>query len=177
MSEEVVVMHTQVLSRQSRTFRGRTLSKIRPLVAVAAAIGVLTVVAAAPAAAADARSFTALKACSGLITPTTQTCLVTQSSLKILRGGTIHYTAIVFYADHLTSPVTFTAIDKRESTATGRCTFYFAGPAAGTGHCEYWAGTGRLAGFHAMMAVGTTTSANVYSLKGTYWFDRDDDQG
>lgn len=170
-------MHAQVLSRSSRTFRVRTLSKIRPLAAVAATIGVLAVVAAAPAAAAEAKSFTALKACSGLITPTTQTCLVTQSSLKILRGGTIHYTAIVFYADHLTSPVTFTAIDRRQSTATGQCTFYFAGPAAGTGHCEYWEGTRKLAGFHAMMAVGTTATANVYSLNGTYWFDRDDDQG
>jgi hypothetical protein len=177
MSEEVVVMHTQVLSRRSITFRVRSLSKIRPLVAVAAAVGVLAVVAASPASAAEAKPFTALKACSGLITPTTQTCLVTQSSLKILLGGTIHYTAIVFYADHLTSPVTFTAIDRRESTATGQCTFYFAGAASGTGHCEYWSGTGKLAGFHATMAVGTTTSPNVYSLNGTYWFDRADDQG
>jgi hypothetical protein len=168
-------MYAQVLSQSSRTFRFRSLSKIRPLVAAAAAVGVLAVVAASPAAAAEARPFTALKACSGLITPTTQTCLVTQSSLKILLGGTIHYTAIVFYADRLTSPVTFTAIDRRESTATGRCTFYFAGPAAGTGHCEYWRGTGKLAGFNARMAVGSTTTANVYSLKGTYWFDRHED--
>ena len=169
-------MQSQVPSRPSRSFRVRSLSKIRPLVAVAATIGVFAVVAALPAAASEARSVSALKACSGLITPTTQTCLITQSSLRILRGGTIHYTAIVFFADHLTSPVTFTAIDKRGSTATGRCTFYFAGPAAGTGHCEYWTGTGRLVGFHAAMAVGTTTTPNVYSLNGTYWFDRSDDQ-
>jgi hypothetical protein len=170
-------MHTEVLSRSSTTFRARTLSKIRPIVAVAAAVGVLAVVAASPASAAEAKPFTALKACSGLITPTTQTCLITQSSVKILLGGTIHYTAIVFYGDHLTSPVTFTAIDERASTATGQCTFYFAGPAAGTGHCEYWAGTGKLVGFHAAMAVGSTSTANVYSLNGTYWFDRDGHQG
>lgn len=167
-------MHTQVPSQASRTFRDRSLSKIRPLVAAAAAVGVLAIVAAAPASAAEARPFTALKACSGLITPTTQTCLVTQSSLRILLGGTIHYTAIVFYSDHLTSPVTFTAIDERGSTATGRCTFYFGGPAAGTGHCEYWRGTGKLAGFHAAMAVGTA-GANLYSLQGTYWFERHED--
>ena len=169
-------MHTQGLALPSTTFRVRSLSKLRAIVAVTAAVGVLAVLAASPASAAEAKPFTALKACSGLITPTTQTCLITQSSLKILLGGTIHYTAIVFYADHLTSPVTFTAIDKRESTATGQCTFYFAGAAAGTGHCEYWAGTGKLAGFNAAMAVGSTSSPNVYSLTGTYWFDRDDDQ-
>lgn len=167
-------MHTRVPSQTSRTFRDRSLSKIRPLVAAAAAVGVLAVVAALPASAADAKPFTALKACSGLITPTTQTCLVTQSSLRILLGGTIHYTAIVFYSDHLTSPVTFTAIDARDSTATGRCTFYFAGPAAGTGHCEYWTGTRKLSGFHATMAVGTA-GVNLYSLTGTYWFDRHND--
>src|SRR5450756_1302695 len=58
--EEVVVMHTEVLSRSSTTFRARTLSKIRPIVAVAAAVGVLAVVAASPASAAEAKPFTCL---------------------------------------------------------------------------------------------------------------------
>jgi hypothetical protein len=55
---------------------------------------------------------------------------------------------------------------------------------AGTGHCDYTSGTGKLSGFHASIAVGTTSIVQqdgvgfVNSLAGTYWFDRgegDDD--
>jgi hypothetical protein len=148
---------------------------IRHFTAAATAVAFLTVIAASPASAGEVKSFTALKVCSGLIPPNTQTCSITESSLKILFGGTIHYTNIVFLPagapDHLTSPVTFKAIDARGSTATGRCTFFFA---TGTGHCEFWAGTHRLDGFHANIAVGTV-APKTYSLAGTYWFDREDD--
>jgi hypothetical protein len=165
----------------------RFLRSIRNIASVGAAVAVLTVLAASSASAAETKTFSALKTCSGLLAtvPLTQTCLISPSSLKILVGGTVHYTDIVFYNDtgtavprslatYLSSPVTFTAVDRRESTATGRCTFYIRGSKAGTGHCEYWSGTAKLEGFHAMMAVGTVSAVlKEFSLTGTYWFDRD----
>jgi hypothetical protein len=156
----------------------RSLRSLRPIVALGAAIALLTVLGASPAMGAEAKPFTAVKFCSGLLptTPLTQTCLITESSTNILLGGTVHYQDIVFSAtppgttiDHLTSPVLFTAIDAARSTATGQCTFYIAGPNAGTGHCEYWTGTRRLREFHATMAVGTV-AAHTYTLTGMYWF-------
>lgn len=159
------------------------------LVAVGTAVALLIVVAATSAFAAEAKSFTAVKTCSGLLptTPLTQTCVINPSTLKILRGGTSHYLDIVFYdsagvpvprssATYLSSPMKFTAIDKRHSTATGRCTFFIAGPKAGTGHCEWWKGTGRLAGFNSSWIIGTL-GPHVYSIAGMYRFDRDRDGG
>jgi hypothetical protein len=159
-------MHIQV--RFSRS--------IRYLVAVASGVALLTALAASSALAAEAKTFTGSKDCtaSGPSYPnTTGSCLISVSNVKILLGATVHYTDVAWYSDHLTSPVSLTAIDKHGSTATGRCTFYFAGPASGTGHCEYWEGTGKLEGFHATMkVVGTIPDSGVYSLSGTYWFDR-----
>jgi hypothetical protein len=112
--------------------------------------------------------------------PNPPVCVIADSSLKILRGASVTYTALVFSADHLRSPVTLRATDKRESTATGQCTFYFAGPTKGTGHCEYWSGTGKLAGFHATIIVGTVPILQsdgvgfLNSLTGPYWFERGD---
>jgi hypothetical protein len=44
----------------------------------------------------------------------------------------------------------------------------------------YTSGTGKLRGFQATIVVGPPTSPGVFSLTGTYWFDRDhgdDDNG
>jgi hypothetical protein len=166
-------MQIQVREHSARGFSVGFLRLIRHLVAVAAVVSLLTVFVPSLAFAAESKPFTGLKQCSGLITPTTQTCLLTQSSLKILLGATVNYTAIVFFADYLTSPVTLTAVDKRESTATGQCTFFYGGPTAGTGHCEWWSGTGKLAGFESAWVVGTANAGLMeYSLTGTYSFDR-----
>jgi hypothetical protein len=155
------------------------------VLSAAGAVALLSIVAATSALAAETKTFTAVKTCSGLLptTPLTQTCVIDPSTLKILRGGTSHYLDIVFYdsagvpvprssATYLSSPMKFTAIDKRHSTATGRCTFFIAGPKAGTGHCEWWSGTGKLAGFHSNWMIGTL-GPHVYSIAGTYRFDRD----
>jgi len=163
------------------------LRSLRLFGAAGSAVALLALVGAPSAFAAETKPFTAVKTCTGPLptTPLTQTCVINPSTLKILLGGTVHYTDIVFYdsagvpvprssATYMSSPVTFTAVDKRGSTATGQCTFYIAGPKALTGHCEYWRGTGGLAGFHARMAVGTVSlTLKEYSLTGTYWFDRD----
>jgi hypothetical protein len=167
----------------------RFLRSMRNLVAVATAGALLLVVAASTAFAAETKTFTAVKTCSGLLatTPLTQTCVINPSTLKILLGGTVHYTDIVFYdsagvpvppssATYLSSPVLFTAIDERLSTATGRCTFFIAGPSAGTGHCEWWSGTGKLAGFNSTWIIGTL-GPHVYSIDGVYRFDRVGNRG
>jgi len=175
----------QVLRQTRSSFGVPVRRSMRAIVAAGAAVALLTVLAATSTMAAELRTFTAVKTCSGPLptTPVTQTCVINPSSLKILRGGTVHYTDIVFYsstgavvppslATHISSPVLFTAIDRRHSTASGRCTFFFAGPNAGTGHCEWDGGTGRLEGFHARWLVGTL-GAHTFSLQGTFWFDRD----
>jgi len=158
-------------------------------VLLAASVALLTVVATSSAFAAETKTFTAVKTCSGLLptTPLTQTCVINPSTLKILRGGTSHYTNIVFYnsagvpvqralATYLSSPMFFTAIDERASTATGRCTFFIAGPTAGTGHCEWWSGTGKLTGFNSKWVIGTI-APHVFSIAATYEFDRDGNGG
>ncbi len=151
---------------------------VRRVLAAFAIVAALTVLAGSPASAAETKTLNALKDCGSF--PNPPSCLITTSNLKILEGATVHYTALVFFSDHLTSPVTLIATDKRGSTATGQCTFYFGGPTAGNGHCEYWSGTGKLAGFHATLLVGTTSIVQsdgtgfVNSLTGPYWFDRQD---
>lgn len=168
-------MHTQI----------RPWRSVRDLGAVVTAAALLSVVAATSAFAAEAKTFNAVKTCSGLLatTPPTQTCVIDPSTLEILQGGTSHYTDVMFYnsagvpaprssATYLSSPMLFTAVDERQSTATGRCTFFIAGPSAGTGHCEWWSGTGKLAGFNSTWIIGTVRP-HVFSIAGTYRFDRD----
>jgi hypothetical protein len=162
---------------------------LRRLVAAGIAVTFFGAVSATSALASEAKGFTAVKTCSGLLptTPLTQTCVINPSTLKILRGGTSHYLDIVFYnsagvpvprssATYLSSPMLFTAIDENQSTATGRCTFFIAGPTAGTGHCEWWSGTDRLAGFESSWVIGTI-APHVFSINGTYSFDRGHAEG
>lgn len=155
---------------------------VRRVLAVLAVVAALTVMSGPSASAAETKTLHALKDCGSF--PNPAVCVMTVSNLKILRGASVTYTALVFSSDHLTSPVTLVATDKKKSTATGQCTFYFAGPTAGNGHCEYWSGTGRLAGFNARLIIGTTAIVQsdgvgfVNSVNGPYWFDRhgrDDD--
>ncbi len=163
------------------------LRRVLELIAVATGIVLLSVVAATSTFAEETKTFTAVKTCSGLLptTPPTQTCVINPSTLKILLGATGHYNNIVFYdsagvpvprasATYLSSPMTFTAIDERQSTATGRCTFFLMGPKASTGHCEWWSGTGKLTGFNSVWVIGTIR-AHLFSIAGTYEFDRHED--
>jgi len=151
---------------------------VRQVLATLALVAAMTVISGPSASAAWPKTLNALKDCGSF--PNPAICVVTESDLKILQGAAVTYTALVFSADHLTSPVTLRATDNRQSTATGQCTFYFAGPTAGNGHCEYWSGTGKLTGFNATIIVGTTAIVQsdgvgfVNSLVGTYWFDRQD---
>ncbi len=153
---------------------------VRLALAILALVAAMTVTSGPSASAAWPKTLNAQKDCGSF--PMPPICVITDSNLKILQGAAVTYTAIVFSTDHLTSPVTLRATDNRQSTATGQCTFYFAGPTRGNGHCEYWSGTGKLDGFNATIIVGTTAIVQsdgvgfVNSLTGTYWFDRGDNE-
>jgi hypothetical protein len=156
----------------------RFLRSIRNLGAVSTVVALLMGIAASSAMADETKIFTGQKDCSTWAV--TRICVITASNVKILLNAIVHYDNVVYLPstpggplDHFTSPVTLTATDKRESVATGRCTFYFAGQNKGVGHCNYWTGTDRLAGFHAVMLVLVTPGQPLFSLTGTYWFDRD----
>ena len=102
-------------------------------------------------------------------------CLFTKASLKVLLNAKAYYTDPTIVGNVLNSPITIRATDRRESTATGHCTYHYpTATTVGFGHCEYWSGTGRLAGFHARFVIGGPTPTGV-SVIGPYWFDRDRD--
>jgi hypothetical protein len=164
----------------------RVLRSLRIPLGVVIAVALLAVISATSALAAETKSFTGQKNCSTAVKISPPNlggyCLITKSSLKILRGASVFYTDAHVVKHVLMSPVTLKAIDERGSTATGQCTYHQAGAyPPGYGLCVYTSGTGKLAGFHATIVVGPPTSPGVFSLKGTYWFDRDhggdDDNG
>jgi hypothetical protein len=145
------------------------------LVAVCAVVASLS----SSASAAETKTFTGVKNCSTAVTisPPAQGgyCLITESSLKILRGAKVYYTDAHVVAGVLSSPVTLRAIDERGSTATGQCTYYRAAfYPPGHGICTYSSGTGKLDGFRANVLVSAPLSPGVFSLSGTYWFDHDE---
>jgi hypothetical protein len=140
------------------------------------------ILTALPTLGSETRHFTGQKNCGQPVVTVSPPnvggyCLITQSSLKILRDAKVYYTAAVVAGGVLTSPVTLRATDHRASTATGQCTYYL--PAAfppGHGLCVYSSGTGKLAGFHANVVVGPPIGGQrLYALTATYWFVRGDD--
>jgi hypothetical protein len=144
--------------------------------------------AASSASAAETKTFTGEKICRlpvVTIAPPNPGgyCLITQASIKILVGAKDYYTnghIIPTLVDGvlvnvLTSPVLIRATDRRGSTASGYCTYYYpTATTLGHGLCRYSSGTGKLAGFHARLVIGSPTVAGV-SVIGPYWFERDDE--
>ena len=144
---------------------------LRHLLAVAAAVALLMTLATSSALGAHPKSIYAEKDCTNLL-PTSHSCIVTFSTLKVLRGADWHYQDLSRLALEPGSPMLLTTADSkgiRAGTAVGVC--HFVAPA---GHCEWDGGTGSLRGFHARFIVGVV-SATVLSLTGTYWFDRGED--
>ena len=149
--------------------------------AVATAAASLTLLATSSAQGAETKTFTGEKSCGAPIVTISPPkpggyCLITESSYKILFGARVYYTAAVVANGVLTSPVTLVATDERESTANGQCIFNLATPTTPAhGLCTYSGGTGKLAGFHAIVIVEppANPAVRVYPLAGTYWFDRD----
>jgi hypothetical protein len=154
----------------------------RPFVAMVSAAALLTVLAASPASAGETKIFHGEKICRVpfVTIPAGQPggyCLFTQASIKALVGAKADYTDPQLVAGVSTSPVTIMATDKRGSTITGHCTYYYP-PAVNPWHglCVYSGGTGKFVGFHAEWVIGSPTSIGV-TVTGPYWFDRDDRNG
>ena len=180
-------MHFQVLAQQSRVLSVRPRRSIRLLVASACAVALLMVLAASSASAGETKTFTGEKICRlpfVTIAPPNPGgyCLITQANIKILVGSKDYYTDAHItptlvggvLVNVLTSPVLIRATDRRGSTASGHCTYYYpTATTLGHGLCIYSSGTGKLAGFHARLVIGSPTSAGV-TVIGPYWFDRDD---
>lgn len=158
---------------------------IRKFVAFATAASTavaLLMVLSASALASETETFTAHKTCYVPVVTISPPaaggyCLITGSSLEILEGAKAFYTAAVVANGVLSSPVTIRANDDEGSTATGQCTYHLPTPTTpGYGLCNYWSGTGQLAGFHATYVVGPPIGGQrVYALTGTFWFDDNED--
>jgi hypothetical protein len=140
---------------------------LRHVVAVGAVVAILTVLASSTAMGSHPKSIYAEKDCANLAT--TQSCVVSFSTLRTLRGADWHYQDLSRLALEPGSPMLLTTADTngiRPGTATGVC--HFVAPA---GHCEWSGGTGSLRGFHANFVVGIV-GPGLLSLTGTYWFER-----
>lgn len=149
----------------------------RPLVAMASAAALLTVLAASPASAGETKMFVGEKICRVpyVTIPAGQPggyCLITQANIHFLVGAKAYYTDPHLVDGVSTSPVTIKATDERGSTITGHCTYYYP-PATDPWHglCVYSGGTGRFEGFNARWVIGSPTSIGV-TVTGPYWYDR-----
>jgi hypothetical protein len=152
------------------------MQSIRRIVALAPTVALLTVLAASSALGNDndAKSLHLVKTCPTF--DTDHSCLVTTSTLKLLRGATFHYLDAANLGLEAGSPmlITTASATKDHGTANGVCHF---NDATGVGHCEFTSGTESLSGFHANLAVLYIGGAD-FSLTGTYWFteeNEDDD--
>jgi hypothetical protein len=160
----------------------------RPFVALAIATALLAVFASIPASAEETKTFVGQKICRlpfVTVAPPAPGgyCLITQANIKILVGAKDYYTNPTVTRTPagallvLSSPVTIVATDRRGSTASGNCTYYYPTPTTvGHGLCVYSSGTGRLRGFHSRFVIGSGTPTGV-SVIGPYWFDRDHGEG
>ena len=153
---------------------------LRPFVAIASTTALLAVLAAAPASADETKMFVGEKICRlpYVTIPAGQPggyCLITQANIHFLVGAKAYYTDPHLVNGVSTSPVTIRATDKRGSTITGSCTYYYP-PQANPWHglCVYTGGTGRFVGFNARWVIGSPTSIGV-TVRGPYWFERDGD--
>ena len=154
---------------------------LRRSIGVAAAAAMATVLlGSSTLAASGARTngvtfFQGVKTCRGPNpTPPEIVCQITTSNVALLQGATIAYTSVpAIFGEpapgRIDSDVSLTTVDPdaQASTADGHCTFYFA---TGTGVCTFNSGTHDLAGFHAVLSIGTVDAhAGTYSTIGKYW--------
>jgi hypothetical protein len=161
----------------------------RPLVALASAAVVLSIFAASPAQAAETGTFVGQKICRVpfvAISPPNPGgyCLINEANLPFLLGAKDYYTNPTVTRSStgallvVSSPVMIMATDKRGSTASGNCTYYYPSATNPVGHglCVYSSGTGFFYGFNAVLTIGSPTPTGV-SVVGPYWFDREHGNG
>jgi opacity protein-like surface antigen len=149
-----------------------------------AASGVVALLAvlSAPASAAETKPFTAQKSCYVPVVSVAPPapggyCLITGSSLRILKNAKAYYTAATVVQGVLSSPVTIRTNHDDGSTAIGQCIYHLQTPTTpGYGLCVYSSGTGELAGIHLTYAVGPPIGGQrVYALTGSFWFEENED--
>ena len=152
---------------------------VRSLLAVTSAILGFAVLAPPASQAADSvfTPLTVTKECSEFTGNIPSFCTITRSSFQALRRAKVNY-----YGSHLGDNGQFVSstvvIDAttgpRNSTALGHCIVYFAaGPA---GMCTFNGGSGRLAGFLAVVKV-TVDADMIWHWEGvqTHAGEEDDD--
>ena len=107
----------------------------------------------------------AVKDCSGFTGQLGTACVITESNLDVIPVGSQY----IYYGPQLTNPMFISSamvLDAGDgNTAAGYCVLDTkAGP---LGMCTFWAGTGTLAGFNAVVQV-TVDSTGLWHLDGTY---------
>ena len=111
-------------------------------------------------------TLTIVKDCSGTMTGKGgEFCTVTTSNVPAIPKGTkvVYSGPVVGSSVFLSSVVTIQA--SPSDTATGYCMVDLH---TGVGMCTFWKGTGRLAGFHAVIH-GSSESATAYHWNGFYY--------
>jgi hypothetical protein len=111
-------------------------------------------------------TLTIVKDCSGTMTGKVgEFCTVTTSNVPAIPKGTkvVYSGPVVGSSVFLSSVVTIQA--SPSDTATGYCMVDLH---TGVGMCTFWKGTGRLAGFHAVIH-GSSESATAYHWNGFYY--------
>jgi hypothetical protein len=139
------------------------------LVAVAGTIVALTaaLTISVPSALASTRhTLTIVKNCSGTMTGEAgEYCTVTSSNVPGIPKGTrvVYSGPVIGSSVFLSSTVTIKA--STTDTATGYCMVDLH---TGVGMCTFWKGTGKLAGFHAVIH-GSSASPTAYHWDGFYY--------
>jgi len=119
------------------------------------------------ALASTTHTLTIVKNCSGTMTGKVgEYCTITSSNVPAIPKGTkVVYTGpVVSSSVFLSSNVTIKV--SASSTATGYCMVDLH---TGVGMCTFWKGTGKLAGFHAVIH-GSAESATAYHWDGFYYY-------
>ena len=109
----------------------------------------------------------ATKDCSGFTGLPGSICILTASNLAQIPVGSLY----IYYGPELSNPMMLSSamvLDAGDgNTAFGYCMVdQKAGP---SGMCTFWAGTGTLVGFNAVVTV-TVDSTGAWHLDGTYLF-------
>jgi hypothetical protein len=139
----------------------RNLSKVIVSTAAAAAFATLAV----PVSAADLLPLKVSKECSKYTGDNPSFCTITESSLGALPAGTkvLYYGPVTNNPNFSTNNVVLD--DGAGNTAAGNCIVYFgAGPA---GMCAFYAGSGKLAGFQAVVKV-SVDGKQIWHWEGGY---------
>ena len=136
------------------------------LVSMAAALVAVGAFSSTVAAASEHRGeLHVTKECSAYTGQAGSYCTFTSSNLEAIAVGSRLVYASAAGATGLDTDVTI--VGRHGTSASGHCLLDFA---TGVGACSFWHGTGRLAGFHASVAVSYLGGPN-WAWDGTYRFD------